>query len=186
MAVMMMVVHGVVPLTQSAFPCSWCVCVSSRNLARTGLALYGCQPSSLKSLPDGMAPCIRWASEVAQVKTLPPNSPVGYNNTYITSTTETVAMVPVGYGDGFRRGPTHQGHVLIGGVRCPIRGRVSMEKTMVGVDSVPGGVKVGDEVVLLGSQGDENITPDDVAAILGTISYEVMCAALPREPRRYT
>ncbi len=84
------------------------------------------------------------------MKELPAGHSIGYGNTYVTTAKERVALVPVGYSDGFRRGPTNPGFVLIQGTRCPIRGRVSMEKTVVSVQHLPKPVHIGDEVVLLG------------------------------------
>jgi len=140
-------------------------------------------PSEQVALPAGFRPAMTWKTMVAQVKTLPPGHPVGYGNTYITQERETIAILPVGYGDGFRRAPENWGEVLIHGRRAPLVGRVSMEKTAINITDIPD-VAVGDEVVLLGSQGNETITAEQVAAQIGTINYEVTCSALARVPRR--
>lgn len=153
------------------------------NMVRVGLAIYGLQPSETVRLPDGFKPALTWKTVVAQVKTLPPQHPVGYGKTYETRGEERIAVLPVGYGDGFRRAPEHWGQVLIRGRRVPIIGRVSMEKTIVNVDSIPD-ISVGDEVVLLGRQGNEHITAEEIAARIGTNNYEVLCSILPRIPRR--
>lgn len=153
------------------------------NMVRVGLALYGLHPSATVRLPEGFSPALTWKTAIAQVKTLPPDHPVGYGNTYTTRRDERVGIIPVGYADGFRRAPNHWGEVLVHGVRVPIIGRVSMEKTVVSLASVPD-VAIGDEVVLLGRQGDDIITAEEVAARLGTINYEVVCNILPRMPRR--
>lgn len=152
------------------------------DLVRTGLAMYGLHPSETVQLPDDFRPVMTWKTTVAQVKTLPPDHPVGYGNTYVTSSEERVAVLPIGFSDGFRRGPGNWGEVLIHGVRAPIRGRVSMEKTVVSVEHIPG-VSTGDEVVLLGRQGDDIITAEEVADRLGTSNYEVVTNILPRVPR---
>jgi alanine racemase len=102
---------------------------------------------------------MRWSTEVAQVKVLPPGHAVGYGNTYVTTSHERVAMVPAGYSDGYRRGPKNAGQVLIHGRSCPIRGRVSMEKTVVSVQHLPGDVRIGDEVVLLGQVCRRPVSP---------------------------
>ncbi|MEO0565562.1 MAG: alanine racemase C-terminal domain-containing protein, partial [Chloroflexota bacterium] len=115
------------------------------------------------------------------VKTLPPGHVVGYGNTYRTRREERVAVIPVGYGDGFRRSP-NWGVVLVHGQRAPILGRVSMEKTVVSVQNIDG-VSIGDEVVLLGRQGDQEITAEEIAVRLNTISYEVFTSVLPHVPR---
>ena len=91
-------------------------------------------------------------------------------------------MLPVGYADGFRRAPRHWGEVLVGGRRAPIVGRVCMDQTMIDVTDIPG-VRQGDEVVLIGEQGSERITTEDVAERLGTINYEVASEILARVPR---
>lgn len=153
------------------------------NMVRVGLALYGMHPSDTVRLPDIFSPAMTWKTSVAQVKKLPAGHPVGYGNTYITSGPETIAILPVGYADGFRRGPQNWGEVLIHGRRAPVIGRVSMEKTAINVSDIPG-VLVDDEVVLLGRQGDETITAEEISARLGTINYEVTCSVLPRIPRR--
>ncbi len=153
------------------------------NAVRVGLAMYGLSPSAAVPVPSHFKPVMTWKSVVAQVKTLPPDHPIGYGNTYVTKDQERVALIPVGYSDGMRRAPSHQGHVLIHGQIAPIRGRVSMEKTVVDVTHIPN-VTIGDEVVLLGKQGDRVITADDIAARLGTINYEVVTAILARAPRR--
>ena len=92
-------------------------------------------------------------------------------------------MIPVGYSDGLRRAPNYWGHVLVKGLVAPIVGRVSMEKTSINISHIPD-VAIGDEVVLIGKQGDLAISADDIARRLGTISYEVLCGIVPRAPRR--
>ncbi|MBA3826601.1 MAG: alanine racemase, partial [Ktedonobacterales bacterium] len=107
---------------------------------------------------------------------------IGYGRTYVTTAPERVAVLPVGYADGFRRGPANWGEVLIRGQRAPIRGRVSMDQTVVSVAHIPY-ARAGDEVVLIGSQGSDRITAEQVAARLGTSNYEVVAAILARVPR---
>ena len=174
------------------------------SLARTGIALYGGVASAVTAPLPGMGYALTWSTWVAQVKTLPAGHAVGYGNTYHTSEAETVVVLPVGYSNGLRRGPTNQGHVLLHGTKCPIRGRVSMEKLVVGVQHlVDAGVQVavGDTALLLGAQearagegavgasgaeapaGVVSITPGDAAAAIGTIDYEVFTGLLPATPR---
>ncbi|MEA3377332.1 MAG: alanine racemase [Chloroflexota bacterium] len=152
------------------------------NMVRLGLAMYGLRPSVHVSLPEGSRPALSWKTSVAQVKTLPPGSYVSYGNTYQTTDEETIAVIPVGYADGFRRAPTRWQAVLVRGRRAPIVGRVCMDQTMISVDHIPG-VRVGDEVVLIGRQGDDEITTEQVADWLGTINYEVISEILARVPR---
>jgi len=152
------------------------------NMVRLGLAMYGLQPSSHVALPEGFRPALAWKTTIAQVKTLPPGSYVSYGNTYRTQREETIAVIPVGYADGFRRAPTHWQAVLVRGQRAPIVGRVCMDQTMIAVSHIPN-VRVGDEVVLIGRQGEDEITAEEVANWLGTINYEVVSEILARVPR---
>lgn len=155
---------------------------SHLNMVRLGIAMYGLQPSAEVPLPPDLRPALSFKTQVAQVKALPPGSFVGYGKSYQTAGEERIAVLPVGYADGFRRAPRHWGEVLIRGRRAPIVGRVSMDQTTVDVSHIPG-VRQGDEVVLIGEQGDERITAEDVAERLGTINYEVVSEILARVPR---
>ena len=155
---------------------------SHLDMVRPGIALYGLHPSPQVRCPPDFRPALRFKTQVAQVKTLSPGSYVGYGNTYQTSGEQRIAVIPVGYADGFRRAPRHWGEVLVRGRRAPIAGRVSMDQTMIDVTAIPG-VRQGDEVVLIGEQGDEQITAEQVAERLGTISYEVVSEILARVPR---
>jgi alanine racemase len=152
------------------------------DMVRLGVALYGLAPSAETPLPEGFRTALTFKTRVAQVKQLRPGSYVSYGNTYRTSGTETIAVIPVGYADGFRRGPTHWEYVLVRGQRAPIVGRVCMDQTMINVTHIPG-VRQGDEVVLIGSQDSESITVEQVAKRLGTINYEVISEILARVPR---
>jgi alanine racemase len=152
------------------------------NMVRLGLAMYGLQPSRNVPLPPGFRPALTWKTTIAQVKTLPPGSYVSYGNTYQTETAESIAVIPVGYADGFRRAPTRWQSVLVRGQRAPIVGRVCMDQTMISVDHIPN-VRAGDEVVLIGPQGQDRITAEEVAEWLGTINYEVVSEILARVPR---
>jgi alanine racemase len=183
----------IAPLKASGFPLRYIHAANSAaalrapethyNAVRVGLALYGLTPSDEVPLSASFRPVMSWKALVAQVKTLPPNSPVGYGVTYRTSGEERIAILAVGFADGFRRAPHHAGEVLIHGEYAPVVGRVSMEKTAVNVSHIPD-VAAGDEAVLLGRQGQREITAEDIAARLGTSNYEVVTTALPRQPRR--
>lgn len=153
------------------------------NMVRTGLAMYGLTPSDVVPLPDGFQPVLTWKTNIAQVKTLGMGHPVGYGNTYKTSRPdEVLAVIPVGYTDGLRRAPMAWRDVLVNGMRAPIVGRISMEKTVINVTHIPS-VSIGDEVVLIGKQGDQEITIDEVAKHVGTNNYEIVTGILPRVPR---
>ena len=155
---------------------------SRYNMVRLGVALYGLQPSMAVPLPSAFRPALSWKTQVAQVKTLPPGAPVSYGNTFHTERETRLAVIPVGYADGFRRSPRHWGQVLVRGRWASIVGRVTMDQTMLDVTAIPG-VRQGDEVVLIGRQGDLELTADQVAERLGTISYEVVSQILARVPR---
>jgi alanine racemase len=152
------------------------------NMVRVGLALYGLHPSPELALPPGFRPALTWKTVVAQVKTLPPGHPVGYGSLYYTQGEETIAVICAGYADGIRRAPQPWREVLIHGQRAPVIGRISMEKTIVNVSHIHD-VAMGDEVVLIGAQGLQRITAEEVGDWLGTINYEVICDVLPRVSR---
>jgi len=153
-----------------------------QSLVRTGIAVYGLDPSPQVRCPVDFRPALAWKTQIAQVKELPPGSHVGYGAAYRTEGQERIAVIPVGYADGFRRAPQHWGEVLVRGRRAPIVGRVCMDQTMIDVTRIPG-VRIGDEVVLIGAQGADRMTAEEVANRLGTINYEVVSAILPRVPR---
>jgi alanine racemase len=151
------------------------------DLVRPGIALYGLDPSPDTRCPAEFQPALAFKTAVAQVKTLPPGSPVSYGATYVTRGETRIATIPVGYADGFRRSPAWR-EVLVRGQRVPVVGRVCMDYTMIDVTAVEG-LSVGDEVVLIGHQGADMISAEQVADWLGTINYEVIAALLPRVPR---
>lgn len=151
------------------------------NIVRLGVGLYGLYPSeSLAKSHQNLElkPVMRWTSQLAQVKVLPADHPVSYGLTYVTSKPTRIGVVPQGYSDGFDRGLSNCGSVLVGGKRCPVVGRVAMNMFMVDLTSVPE-AKMGDEVVILGSQGEETITAEEMAGLIGTINYEVVARVSP-------
>jgi len=157
------------------------------DIVRPGIGLYGMWPSEdlRKKLESGkldFKPVMRWVSHVAQVKTLPPNYSIGYGLTYVTEVAMKVAVIPQGYSDGYDRGLSNKGEVLIGGTRCPVLGRVAMNIFVVDVSHLSG-VKAEDEAVLLGGQGDEFITAEELAGKLETINYEITTRISPLLPR---
>jgi Alr-MurF fusion protein len=162
------------------------ISITGHTLVRAGIAVYGLDPSPEVRCPRGFRPALAWKTQIAQVKELPPGSYVGYGATYRTTGRQRIAVIPVGYADGFRRAPHHWGEVLVRGQRAAIVGRVSMDQTMIDVTHIAG-VRQGDEVVLIGRQsgpaGEDQITAEEVARRLGTINYEVVSAILPRVPR---
>lgn len=152
------------------------------NMVRPGIAIYGLDPSPTVPCPAGFQQALSFKTQVAQVKELPAGSYVSYGCTYRTTGAASIAVIPVGYADGFRRGPRDWGEVLVKGQRAPVVGTVCMDQTMIEVSHIPG-VRQGDEVVLIGDQGAERITVGEVADRLGTINYEVVSEILARVPR---
>ncbi len=152
------------------------------NLVRPGVLLYGLRPAHDSPNMGAFQPVMRWKTQVAQVKTVPPGSRVGYGQAYTTRREETLAVLPVGYADGLRRTPRSWRYVLLHGQRAPLRGRVSMEKIIVDVSHIPR-ARIGDEAVLLGRQGEQVISADEIASWLGSNNYEVVSTIAPRIPR---
>ncbi len=154
------------------------------DLVRPGLLLYGYHPSEFTPPTISVRPALRWRAEIGMLKELPPGEPVGYGRTYYTSRPTRVATVGVGYADGYRRALSNRGQCLVGGRRCRVIGRVCMDQIMVDVTGVEG-VKVGDEVVLLGRQGDEEVTAPQLAALCDTAPHEILTGIGQRVPRIY-
>jgi len=151
------------------------------GMVREGISLYGYPP-----VPTNVAfrPALSWTTEVVNVKTIGAGETIGYGRTFTAPGEMRVATIAVGYGDGYHRSLSNKGEVLIRGYRAPIVGRVCMDQTMVDVSGIPD-VHPGDEAILIGSQGDETIDAEQVAACAGTISYEVLLAVTQRVPRVY-
>jgi alanine racemase len=145
------------------------------HLVRPGIMLYGSPPSDELHKPANLQPVMSFKSRVLQLKELPAGEPIGYGRTYYTDKPSRIATIPVGYDDGYPRLLSNKGQVLVGGMRCPIVGRVSMNMITVDVTRVPN-VKEDDEVVLLGKQGSEHISAEEIAQLCGTISYEIFCS----------
>ncbi len=152
---------------------------SRHDLVRCGLALYGGRPSASDL---DLRPVMRVVTSVARVADVPAGEAVGYGRTWTAPRPSRIATLALGYGDGLMRHLSNRGEVLIGGRRCPIVGRVSMDLTGVDVTALPACAR-GDEAVVIGRQGGDEIRPEEVAAAAGTISYEVMTSIAPRVPR---
>jgi len=153
---------------------------SRLDMVRPGISLYGYFPDASPARAKNflstleLLPVMSFKSRVIQVKELGPGAGISYGHTFITSRKSRIAVLPVGYADGYLRRLSNRAQVLIGGRRAPVCGRVCMNATMVDTTDLPP-VHVGDEVVLLGKQGEEAITADDIAQWMETISYEVLC-----------
>ncbi len=152
------------------------------DLVRPGIAMYGLHPSTECKLPRIFKPALRWTTVLIQVKTLPLEHGVGYGHIYHTGREERIGIIAAGYADGFRRVTGNQ--VLIRGKRVPVVGRVSMDLSAVQLDDLPD-ARVGDEVLIIGSQDGKVITAEEVAERWGTINYEVVCGIGARIPRYY-
>jgi alanine racemase len=155
------------------------------DLVRCGIAIYGMDPFHRDPAVHGLRPALELASYVAEVKRARPGESAGYGRRFVAERDTWLATIPIGYGDGMRRGLTNRADVLVAGRRVPVAGTVSMDN--ITVDLGPGDPPpIGTEAVLLGARGDERILAEDWAAALGTINYEVTCgitARVPREPK---
>jgi alanine racemase len=152
------------------------------NMVRVGVAMYGLQPSHECRLPAEFHPALTWKTVLSHVKTLPPGRGVSYGHQYTTSRNERIGTIPLGYADGFRRADGNV--VLVCGKRVPVVGRVCMDQSMLQLDEVPE-AQVGDEVVIVGQQGEQSILAEDVGRVWGTINYEVVCGIGARVQRFY-
>ncbi len=148
------------------------------DMVRPGIALYGYYPDGVAGRVDAkpplLQPAMRFTTRVLQVREVPAGKGLGYSHLATTTRPTTLAVIPVGYDDGYLRILTNRAEALVNGRRAPLLGRISMNLSLVDVTGL-GPVQPGDEVVLLGRQGSEAITADELAAWMGTINYEVLC-----------
>lgn len=154
------------------------------DMVRPGLLLYGVLPRPDLADRVALRPVMRVTTQVLFVKDLPTGASVSYGRRFVTRRPSRIATLPVGYADGFPRALGGRASVLVGGVRCPLVGVVCMDLCMVDVTDVPAPVESGDEVVLLGGQGAERVTAEELAAHAGTIPYEILCGFSDRVPRQ--
>lgn len=155
------------------------------NVGRVGISMYGVWPSDeMKKDEMQLQPALSLRSKIVYIKTLPAGAPISYGGTFVTIKDTRIATVPVGYGDGYPRGLSNCGTVIIKGVRCPILGRVCMDQFMVDVSSLPD-VKEGDVVTLIGVDGAEEITVEQLCDLYGGFRYEMICDIGKRVPKEY-
>ncbi|MEA3241216.1 MAG: alanine racemase [Pseudomonadota bacterium] len=154
------------------------------NLCRAGIMLYGSYPAPEFLAEIKLEPVMAVKTAIVMLKMLHPGESISYGCTYTADRETKVALLPVGYADGLSRKLSNTGFMLVGGRRVPIIGRVCMDWTMLDVTDVPGAA-VGDEVVIIGGQGNEMITAEEMADVLETISYEVFCNWSDRVVRIY-
>jgi alanine racemase len=154
------------------------------NMVRPGIMLYGCYPSEKMRSLVNLKPVMSLKTKIMHIKKVGPVTPISYGRTFYTKKESLIATLPIGYADGLNRKLSNRGSVLIGGKRCPIVGTVCMDMIMVDVSEVPD-AKVYDEAVIIGQQGNEQITAEEVAGLLDTISYEVLCNVSKRVGREH-
>ena len=155
------------------------------NMVRPGIILYGAYPSDeVKKENLSLSPAMSIKTHVSYVKDVNEGDSISYGRKYAAPSKRRIATIPVGYADGFIRAYSNGGKVLVRGEYAPIVGRICMDQFMVDVTDIDG-VEVNDEVVLMGKQGDKEITADFIASVLDTINYEVFCTLSKRVPRQY-
>jgi len=154
------------------------------TMVRPGLMLYGYNPLEEGAPGAGLRPVLSLVTRIVFIKKVPSGVPISYGRTFTTKRESTIATLPIGYADGYSRGLSNKGEALVRGMRVPVVGRVCMDMCLIDVTDVPT-AREGDDVVLIGSQGGERITADEIAAKIGTIAYEVLCDISNRVPRIY-
>jgi len=153
------------------------------DAVRPGLLLYGIAPSASADLPAGISPALAWDAEVMAVRKVPPGTAVGYGGTFVAARPTTLAVLPVGYDDGYRRSFSGRAPVLFNGGAVPTVGVISMDLTVC--DATDVAVSAGDRATLLGTRAGRSVTAHDLARAAGTIPYEILCGIGRRVPRRY-
>ena len=154
------------------------------NLVRPGIMLYGAYPSLTFQDLIQLRPVMTLKTRIHFLKSVAPGTRISYGGAFITKRESLIATLPIGYADGYSRHLSNQGQVLIRGKRAPIVGKVCMDFIMVDVTEIPN-VSLGDEVILMGKQGKEQITAEEIAKKIDSISYEVLCLIGKRVPRIY-
>ncbi|MEI6863444.1 MAG: alanine racemase [Candidatus Omnitrophota bacterium] len=157
---------------------------SHLNLVRPGLIIYGMYPKYTFPKLIKLKPAMSLKTKIVYIKDTPPGRSISYGRTYITEKHTRIATLPVGYADGYCRGLSNKGYVLVRGKKAPVIGKVTMDQTMIDVGHIRR-AKIGDEVVLIGRQGMEEIRTEKLARTAGTIAYEVVCGISNRVPRVY-
>ncbi len=156
----------------------------SGNLVRPGIMLYGSCPSPRLQHLIRLKPVMTLKTHIHFLKSIPLGAKISYGGTFVTKRESLIATLPIGYADGYNRHLSNQGEVLVRGKRAPIVGTVCMDFVMVDVTEIPN-VSSGDEVVLVGKQGRQSITAEEIAKKINSISYEVLCSIGKRIPRVY-
>ncbi|MFA5389345.1 MAG: alanine racemase [Candidatus Omnitrophota bacterium] len=157
---------------------------SHMNMVRPGLMMYGIYPKESLMKNILLKPALTLKTKITHLKRVPGGRGISYGMTYVTRKPTAIATIPVGYGDGYSRHFSNKAEVLVKGKRCPIAGRVCMDMCMIDTGHLKN-VKAGDEVILIGSQGNETIRAEELARLINTIPYEVLCNIGRRVPRIY-
>jgi len=152
------------------------------DMVRPGIMLYGVYPSPAMASQITLKPALLWKTRILQLKNVPAGTSISYGQTFVTRRESLIATLPLGYADGYSRLLSNRGEVLVRGQRAPVVGRVCMDLTIMDVTDIRD-VKQGDEVVLLGRQGNAEISADEIAAWANTISYEILTSISARVPR---
>jgi alanine racemase len=154
------------------------------DMVRPGIMTYGVWPTDSPPSVNPLRPVLRWETRIVLVKCVEPGTSIGYGRTYSTRNTARLGILPVGYADGYKYGLSNQAEVLIRGKRCPVRGSISMDQTVVDISEVPEAAQ-GDTATLIGSDGDQLITATELARHAQTISYDILTGIGRRVPRLY-
>lgn len=157
---------------------------SHLNLVRPGLIIYGMYPKKTFHKLIRLKPALSLKTRIVYMKDTPPGRSISYGRTFITQKHTKIATLPIGYADGFFRNLSNKAEVLVRGRRAPVVGKVTMDQTLIDVGSIKG-ASVGDEVVLIGRQGRDEIHTENFARLAGTIAYEAVCSISNRVPRVY-
>ncbi|MDH3603858.1 MAG: alanine racemase [Candidatus Tectomicrobia bacterium] len=155
------------------------------DAVRPGIAIYGLSPSPTMANPrvHELKPALEWKTRITYLKDVPTGTGLSYGHTFYTQKPSLIATIPLGYGDGVSQQLSNQLELLVGGQRCPQVGRICMDQSLVDVTALRGRVAIGDEVVIVGKQGGEEVTADELAHKLGTINYEIVTHIAARVPR---
>ncbi|MFH1045861.1 MAG: alanine racemase [Candidatus Omnitrophota bacterium] len=154
------------------------------NLVRPGIIVYGMYPKRNFNRILKLKPALALKTKISFLKTVPPGRSISYGRTFITEKTSRIATLPIGYADGYGRILSNRASVLVRGQKAPVVGKVTMDQTMVDVSHIKG-VKIGDEVVLIGRQRQAEMRTEEIARVSKTIPYEIVCSITNRVPRVY-
>lgn len=155
------------------------------DAVRPGIAIYGLRPSweIVNPRVGELKPVLEWKSRITFLKEVPAGTGLSYGHVFHTRRPSLIATIPVGYGDGLNRNLSNDLELLVRGVRCPQVGRITMDQSLIDVTALRGQVELGDQVVIIGLQGEQEVTADELAGKLGTINYEVVATIMRRVPR---